>query len=176
MARQDFRRGGIISRLLFTGMVVFLLLLVAGVIVTRTVRVHSNDGSNGADVAIDTPAGRLKIRARENMGSSGSGIPVYPGAYRVRDSGGANFEWNSKDGNSDRIVSLVGAELRTKDPASRVVAYYRKQLPSVMVVNEKDQSARIEFMDGSIRRILAISENDGETHIDIAAIGGRESN
>jgi len=176
MQRPNPRRGGIISGLLFAGLTVFLLMLVAGVVVTRTVHVRTTDGVSGTDVAIDTPAGRLNIRARDHMDSSISGIPVYPGAYRVKDSGGANIEWRSADGDSDKGLSVVGGEFRTQDPASRVIAFYRQQLPGVLIVSKEDGTTQFEFGEHGLRRIVSIIEKNDETHIGIASIGGRESN
>lgn len=175
MEHPDSRRGGIISGLLFVGMVVFLAMLVAGVVVMKTVRVRTIDGANGTDVAIDTPGGRLNIRARDHMNPALTGIPIYPGAYRAND-GGANIEWNSKDGASDKGLYVIGGEFRTKDSASEVVEYYRRQLPSLMIVSENDRSTRLEYKEGGIRRIISIDERGGETRIGVASIGGRESN
>jgi hypothetical protein len=104
-----------------------------------------------------------------------TGVPIYPGAYRAKD-GGANFEWSSKDGASDKNVFVIGGEFRTKDSASQVVEFYRKQLPSLMIVSEDDKSTRLEYKEGGIRRIISVNEKWGETRIGIASIGGRESN
>ena len=169
------RRGGIISGLLFAGMVVFLAMLLAGVIVTRTVRVRTHDGAEGTDVAIDTPEGRLSIRARDHMNPALTGVPVYPAAYSVSD-GGANIEWNSKDGDIDKNLYVVGGEFRTKDSTSQVVEFYRNQLPNLMIVSERDRSTRLEYKQGGIQRIISIREKNGETRIGVASIGGRASN
>lgn len=176
MKTSPSRRGGIISGLLFAGLMVFLAMLVAGIVVTRSVRVKTTDGRNGADVAIETPAGRLNIRARDHMSPALTGVPVYPGAYRTNGSGGANIEWSSADGNTDKNLYVVGGEFRTKDPASDVVEFYRKQLPSLMIVSERDRTTRLEYKQGGIKRIISINEKNGETRIGVASIGGRESN
>lgn len=175
MKSSASRRGGIISGLLFAGMIVFLAMLLAGVVVTRTVRVRTHDSAEGTDVAIDTPGGRLNIRARDHMNPAVAGVPVYPGADRVSD-GGANFEWNSKDGAIDKNFYAVGGEFRTPDSASQVVEFYRRQLPSLMIVSERDRSTRLEYKEGGVQRIISIREKNGETRIGVASIGGRESN
>ena len=175
MEHPDSRHGGIISGLLFVGMVIFLGMLIAGAIIVKTVRVRATDGARGTDVAIDTPAGRLNIRARDHMNPALTGVPVYPGSYRAQD-GGANIEWNSKDGASDKNLYVIGGEFRTRDSASQVVEFYRKQLPSVMIVSEDDRSTRLEYKEGGIKRIISISEKGGRTRIGVASIGGRESN
>ena len=176
MTDPDSRRGGIISGLLVAGTMIFLMLLVAGVIVTRTVRVHTADGANGTDVAIDTPGGRLNIRTRDRMNPAVVGVPVYPGAYRTNDSGGANIEWRSRTGDSDKNLYVVGGEYRTRDSAPDVVEFYRRQLPSLMIVSEDNRSTRLEYKEGGIKRIISISEKNGETRIGVASIGGRASN
>lgn len=174
MTYPDSRHGGIISGLLFAGTMVFLALLVAGIVVTKTVRVRTADGANGTDVAIETPGGRLNIRARDHMNPALTGVPVYPGAYRAKD-GGANIEWSSSDGASDKNLYVIGGEFRTKDSASQVVEFYRRQLPSVMIVSD-DKSIRLEYKEGGIQRIISIARKGGETRIGVASIGGRESN
>jgi hypothetical protein len=161
---------------LTAGLVILLLFVLGGIFIAKTVRVRSTRGVNGQDVAIETPAGRLNIRARENMNPDIGGVPVYPGAARTNDSGGASFEWSSSDGATDKNLYVVGAEFRTPDSPEKVVEFYRAQLPSVMIVNERHGSTHLEYKDGGIQRIIAIREQDGETRIAVASVGGRASN
>jgi hypothetical protein len=171
----DSRQGGIISGLLFVGMVVFLALLFAGVIVTRTVHIREADGAYGTDVAIDTPGGRLNIRARDHMNTAINGVPVYPGSYRAKH-GGAQIEWTSKDGDTDKNLYVIGGEFRTRDSVSQVVDFYRQQLPSLMIVSRHNESARLEYKEGGMQRIISIEEHGDETRIGVASIGDRASN
>ena len=173
--RPDQRRGGIITGLLFAGFMVFMALLVAGVVVTRSVRVRTADGAGGKDITIDTPGGHLNIRARDRMNPEVVGIPVYPGAWRANGAGGASFEWSSSNGDR-KDLSVIGGEYRTRDSAHEVLEFYRKQLPSLLIVSETNHATNLEYKDGGIKRIISISERDGETRIGVASIGGRESN
>lgn len=175
MQHPDSRHGGIVSGVLVAGMMVFLLMLLAGRIVTRTVHIRGANGENGADVAIDTPGGRLDIRARDRMNPAINGVPVYPGSYRV-DDGGANIEWTSKDGDSDKTLYVIGGEFRTKDSVSQVVEFYRRQLPSLMIVSRDLLSTRLEYKEGGLQRIISIEDHGGETRIAVASIGDRASN
>ena len=175
MQHPDSRQGGIISGLLFAGMVVFMALFLVGVVVTRTIHVRTADGEHRTNVAIDTPAGRFNIRAGNHMSASMDGIPVYPGAYRANN-GGVNFEWTSKDGDSDKNVSVIGGEFRTKDSVSQVVEFYRRQLPSLMIVSRHNGYVRFEYKDGGFRRIISIEDRHGETRIGVASIEDRASN
>ncbi len=170
------RRGGIISGLLFAGFFVVLAMMVAGVVVTRTVRVSHTESVDGEGVAIQLPGGRLKISGHDHMNPDVAGVPIYPGAYRTsNNSGGANIEWSSADGTGNGL-SVVGGEFRTKDSAEDVVEFYRKQLPNVLIVSKMDRGTELEYRKGGVRRIISIHEKNGETRIGVAAIGGRESN
>ncbi len=172
---SNSRKGGIISGLLFAAMVVFMALFLVGVVVPRTIHIRSVNDENGTDVAIDTPDGRLNIRAHDHMNPAINGVPIYPGAYRA-DDGGANIEWASKDGRSDKNLYIIAGEFRTKDSVSQVVEFYRRQLPSLMIVSRRDESARLKYKDGGLQRIISIEERDDETHIGVASIGDRASN
>jgi hypothetical protein len=166
------RRGGIISALIFVCLIVGLATVVGGIVVTKSIRVHGG----GHNLAIDTPGGRLDIRTHEIMDPALAGIPIYPGATRASDSGGgANIEWNSADGNGDSVYVMAG-EYRTHDSARDVLDFYRRQLPSLIVIKERDRDTDLEYRKGGIRRIISIHEKHDETRIGVATIGGRESN
>ena len=175
MQHPDSRHGGIISGLLFAGMVVCMALFFTGVVITRTIHIRSVDYEKGTDVAIDTPGGRLNIRAHDHMSPAINGVPIYPGAYRA-DDGGANIEWTSSDGNSDKNLYIIGGEFRTTDSVQQVVEFYRRQLPSLMIVSRRNESARLDYKDGGLQRIISIEERHGETRIGVASIGDRASN
>jgi len=166
------RRGGIISALIFVCLIVGLAAIVGGIVVTNSIRVRTG----GHDLAIETPGGRLDIRTHETMDPALAGIPIYPGAIRVSDSGGgANIEWSSADGGGDSLHVMAG-EFRTHDSARDVLDFYRRQLPSLIVIHEKDRDTDLEYRKGGIRRIISIREKHDGTRIGVATIGGRESN
>lgn len=166
------RRGGILSALIFVLLIVGLAAVVGGIVVTKSIRVRT--GSH--DLAIETPGGRLDIRTHETMDPALAGIPIYPGATRVPDSGGgANIEWNSADGNGDSLY-VIGGEYRTRDSVRDVLDFYRRQLPNLIVISEKKRHTELEYRKGGIRRIISIREKHDETRIGVATIGGRESN
>jgi len=172
------RRGGIIFGLFLAATLVLVAILAAVIIVVKSVRVHSVD-DDGSDIAISLPDGHLNIRARDRMNPALTGIPVYPGAYREKD-GGASIQWDSKDGDSDKDLSVAAGEFRTRDSVSQVVEFYRKKLPDAALLSkggsEYNRSAKLEYRDGDIRQIISIHRQNGETRIGVAAIGGRASN
>ena len=170
------RRGGIISGLLMTFAVIVILAMAAGIYIARNVRVETAHRRGGDDVSIDTPGGNFTVRAHENLDPAAVGIPIYPGATRHKDGGGAVLQWTSNDGKEDKGFSVVGAELTTPDPAYKVIDYYRKQLPNLMVVTDHDGATRLEYKEGGYKRIIVIREKYDGTHIGVASVGEPASN
>ncbi len=174
---QNPRRGGILSALLLTGLVIVCLAVAGGLYFARNVRVVTTDRSGGSDVSIDTPAGHLTVRTHDKGGAEVAGIPVYPGARAVRNSGGgAVVEWTSNSGRLDKGVAVSASETVTDDPVDKVADYYRAQLPNWMVVNKRDGAVELELREGGYKRIVGIhAEHDG-THIGVASAGEPASN
>ncbi|HEU5021338.1 MAG TPA: hypothetical protein VFT60_05590 [Bryobacteraceae bacterium] len=166
------RRGGIISAVIFACLIVGLAAIVGGIIVTKNIRIHTSHHN----VAIETPGGRLDIHTHDGMDPALAGIPIYPGATRLSDSGGgANIEWTSANGDGDSLYVMAG-EYRTQDSARDVLDFYRRQLPNLIVVSERGRDTDLEYRKGGIRRIIAIREKHDGTRIGVATIEGRESN
>ncbi len=153
-------------------------LMVAGVIyVARSVRVARVHRAGGDDVAIQVPGGQMNIRAHENMDPAALGIPIYPEAKRSRDGGGATFEWTSTDGKEDKSMAVAGGEYVTGDSAERVVEWYRTQLPTWLVVTDRNgNNARFELRDSGYKRLVSVREKSDGTHIGVATVGGPASN
>src|SRR5882724_8674533 len=132
MSKRSARRGGILSGLLFTVLACMALAVLAGMYIVRNVSVETSHRHGGDDVSINTPGGRINIRAHEDLDPAAAGVPIYPGARRTKDSGVATFEWLSADGKEEKGVAIAGASLYTPDSSSKVMEYYRTQLPNWM--------------------------------------------
>lgn len=174
---NDPRRGGILSSLLFTCLALMLLAAFAGMYVLRNVRVDTTHAVGGGDdVSIRTPGGSFRIRAHEKLDPASLGVPLYPGAIRTKDSGGASFEWSSEDGGDDKAFAVAGASMITQDSPDKVLSFYKSQLPNWIVVNERGGATRLELREGGFRRIVAIHEKRDGTHIGVATVGAPGSN
>src|SRR6185312_9156284 len=79
------RRGGIISALIFACLIAGLAAIVGGIVVINNIRIHTSHHN----LAIETPGGRLDIYTHDTMDPALTGIPIYPGATRMPDSGGS---------------------------------------------------------------------------------------
>ena len=170
------RRGGILSTLLLTFLALIALAVGAVILVVQNVRVQTVHRSSGEDVTIDTPGGRIDIRGRDNMDPSALGIPIYPGAKRTKDGGGATFAWTSAEGDEEKGLSVAGADLYTPDSVQQVIDYYRGQLPNWIIVTDRHGQTRMEYTHGGYKRIIAIRSKGDGTHIGVASIGEPASN
>lgn len=176
MGGLNSRRGGILLGLLAAAFAFVCLAVAGAILIARNVHVETSATRNGDSVSLDTPAGRLSVRAHERPGAGAAGVPLYPGARRVRDSGGdAVFEWEPADG-KDHGFAVSASAVVTSDPIDQVVSYYQNQLPDWIIVHEKNGAVRLELHDGGYKRIIAIRERYDGTHIGVAAIGEPASN
>ena len=171
------RRGGIIGGLLLSGLVVVCLLIAGSIFLARNIRVQTTARNGGDDVTIDTPVGHLSVRAHEKAGAAVSDVPLYPGAWSPRKSGGdAVVEWTSNNGHSDSGFSVAASEMVTSDSVDKVVDYCRAQLPNWIIVHERGDGVQLELRDGGYKRIIAIHERHDGTHIGVASVGEPAAN
>ena len=168
---RDGRIGGC-----FILLIVLACVACGAVYLLRNLRVLKTQRAGSQEVSIDTPAGRFEIRARKDVDPAALGMPVYPGAKRTKDGGGATFQWLSRDGKDDKGLSVSGGELSTPDSAGKVLEYYRAQLPNWVITQNRDGSTQFELKDGGFRRIIVVREKGDGTHIGIANIGEPASN
>jgi hypothetical protein len=176
MKGRNSRRGGILFGLLMSGLLIVCLMIAGGMFIARNIRVETATRIGGDYVSIDTPAGHFSVRAHDKSVSPAEDVPIYPGARRTKDNGGAEFEWESSNGKRDGGFSVSATEMITPDPAGEVVNYYRNQLPNWVIVNERDGAVRLELRKGGYKRIIAIHERNDGTHIGVASVGEPASN
>jgi hypothetical protein len=177
MKTTDPRRGGILSGLLLIGAGLTCLVVVSAIYLAHNIRVDARSGAGGENVSMDIPGGHLSVRAHDGLDPEALGVPVYPGAKRSRDhSGGAVFEWNPADGGENKGLSVAGGETVTSDSASKVLDYYRRELPAWKIVEERDGGTRLELDKGGYKRFIAIEEKSDGTHIGIASVGEATAN
>jgi hypothetical protein len=108
----------------------------------RGVKVDVADAGAGKQaVSIQTPVGSLEVNP--NVTESQLGLPIYPGAERVRDQGSANV--NIAIG-EEQGVRVVAAKFQTADPLEKVRDYYKQRLGGeVTKFTHKNQDGRTVF-------------------------------
>jgi hypothetical protein len=165
------RKGGIIGVFVGGLFIAVSALILGAIFIAHNVRLQHRDTAEGSRVRVETPFGDVNIDARDNLRPESAGIPVYPGAYREHgDDGGVVLDFDSKEGREKR-VSVVAAQYSTTDSASEVRDFYRAQLPNWMVTQRFGHGVKFELTEGGYRRIIAIEERRGRTHIGIVAVG-----
>lgn len=162
---------GILIGLLAVVGLAIVLAVGAGVYVSRNVTVRESRGRT----TIETPFGSMQVREGGRFDPAHFGVPVYPGAARQEDSRKlASFELDL--GDTHKEFSIVAAEYTTEDDVEEVTAFYRDHLPHWMFSSRRRGCAQFEFTEGGHKRIIAIREQRGRTHIGLASVGGPASN
>ena len=171
-------RGGILGGLLAGLAVLVCIGIVAVVFVARNVHVTSSARDGAGDVSIDTPAGHLTVHGRSDGDAwPDADVPKYPGAYSSENHGGAAVvQWDGKKETNDLSFSVGAAELITSDPASKVIDFYREQLPTWSVQKDEDGATKFEIKRDGRRQIVGIHERSDGTHIGVASVGEPASN
>ena len=165
------RRGGILGSLLVALLLLIFVIPTAIFYVVRQVRVREYRTASGTSVRLETPFGDFGVRSHRNLDPEAIGIPVYPGAVRDGDhAGGAVFEMDSNN-EEHRAFAVSGAGFTTSDSAERVRAFYHDQFPNWMVTERDGHDWRIEGSKDGYKRLIAIQEHDGRTHIGLSAFG-----
>jgi hypothetical protein len=172
------RRGGIIFGLMISALILVCLTIAVGFWVAPNFSVRTS-GHDGDNVSIETPVGNLSVHAHQGgVDPESLGLPVYPGARRRdrHEGGGAVIEWTSRDGTSDKALSVAGVEMVTPDPPEKVLEFYKDKLPDGVVRKESGHTLRLELREGGYKRIIAINGNSDGTHIGIARVGDPPAN
>lgn len=168
---KQSRAGGVLSGLLIAVGALILFGLLAANYIAHNVRVEHVSTFRGARTRIETPLGDIGVDARDSLNPEAVGVPVYPGAVREHDnSGGAfvDFDWK---GGGHKHLSVVGASFKTADSVQQVRDFYHERLPHWIFAKESGQDCRIEFSKEGYKRIIAINQRDGQTHIGIVSLG-----
>ncbi|HWQ55815.1 MAG TPA: hypothetical protein VN442_19160 [Bryobacteraceae bacterium] len=174
MQSSNTRGGALVGILIGLMAVVGVALVIAvgaGMYVSRHVTVRESRGRT----TIETPFGSVQLREGGRFDPAHFGVPVYPGAARQEDSRKlASFELDL--GDTHKEFSIVAAEYTTADSVDEVTAFYRDRLPHWMFSSRCRGNAQFEFTEDGYKRIVAIRQQHGRTHIGLASVGGPASN
>ncbi|HTA44648.1 MAG TPA: hypothetical protein VK789_19505 [Bryobacteraceae bacterium] len=176
---QDSRRGGVLLGLLVSALVAVCLVAAFGMYVASQVKVTSHDRPGSGDVSIELPGGaHFSVHAREKPGAAVAGVPVYPGSRPdpENSAGGAVIEWGSERNGKAGGIAVEASSMITDDAVDKVADYYHNQLPNWMFETKRNGEVHMELHEGGYKRIIAIDEKHGRTHIGVATVGEPASN
>lgn len=174
MKRQERQRGGVLSGLLIT-LLVIVGLVVAGVAIggwylARHIRVQETVTARGKTVRVETPFGSLRVQEAGSLDPAKAGMPVYPGAQVAeRDRKSVDLELDF--GSLGKQVTVTVAEYSVADPPERVAEFYRKQLPNWSFSESWHGGFKLELSAQGYKRVVAIRERGGHTRITLVQAG-----
>jgi len=161
-----------------------LVVLIAGVAVwgglrflSRTVHIQVDQGGgNKKEVSIKTPLGSLEVN--HELSETSLGLPIYPGATRLKDNDSATVNINIA--NATKVRVLAG-KFETPDSVEKVAAFYHDRLgDQVTKFKERDQEGKtvFEIKHDRLDKVVALKNDGGMTIIELVHVaeGAAEGN
>jgi hypothetical protein len=171
------RRGGAIVVILVVmlglGVLAVLGVVAAGLFVARNVRV--TERAEKGETRVETPFGSVRVRQGGRLDPKHLGVPLYPGAER-RDHEGKLASVELELGDTHREFAVMAGEYTTDDSVERVMEFYRRELAHWTVSRRDRGGFQIMLSERGHKRIVAVHEKNGRTHIALASVGEPASN
>lgn len=153
-----------------------LIVVVAGVaiwtaahIISRNVHVQVEQGDSGKkEVSIKTPIGSLAVQ--HDLNEASLGLPIYPGATRVKDSDSATVSIDIAD---EAKVRVLAGKFETPDSYEKVRAFYHERLgDQVTKYREKDEEGKtvFEIKHDKQVKVVALKSKGDRTEIDLVRV------
>jgi len=178
MKRNGSQTGGVLAGVLAAILILAALavvgIFVAGMYFADNIHVKKTVGTKGDTVEVDTPIGSMRVQEHASLDPKVIGVPVYPGAVREDHNGAASFDFNFDSAHKE--FSILAAEYTTGDSIDKVKEFYHRELPHWMISQRRHGGLKMEYTEDGYKRIVAITERDGRTHIALASIGEPAAN
>jgi hypothetical protein len=165
-------------------LVLALIVLVSGIAVwtglkflSRNFRLQVEErGGGNEEVSINTPVGSIEVHREVN--EEGLGLPLYPGARRVKDKDSATVNLGF---GGEASVQVLAAKFETSDSLESVKAFYKERLGSeVSKFTEQGLNGKITFdiKTGNQEKVVALEGAGSKTLINLVRVsfGKNESN
>ncbi len=134
------------------------------------VRVHRANGEK--QVTIQTPAGTLRVNNGERVRPVELGLPIYPGATRVKDQHGSGVELSFGAPNG-KDMRLAVAKYETPDSLQKVEEFYHNEIGDEVTkftARDRDGKTVFEIKHPDEEKIVALKRQSGQTQIDLVHI------
>jgi hypothetical protein len=157
-----------------------LIVVVSGVVVwgglrylARGVQLHVNQAKDGKQVSVQTPIGSLEVK--KDVNEAQLGLPIYPGATRLKDEDSATINLNF---GGEQGVHVVVAKFETADDLDKVRSFYQDRVGGdVTKFTEKDNEGKtvFEIKNKNQEKIITLKSTGGRTRIELVHVNhGRE--
>jgi hypothetical protein len=158
-----------------------LIVLVGGIAVlgglrllSNTVHVQTDQGGGGEkELSIKTPLGSLEVN--QNVDEASLGLPIYPGATRIKDHDSATVKFRIAD---DTKIRVLAGRFETPDSVDKVRAFYRDRLgDQVTKYTEKNAEGKtvFEIKHDKQHKIVALKSDGGQTAIELVRVSEGKS-
>ncbi len=153
-----------------------LIVVVAGIAVWAVLRVISSnvhvqvDQASGGkqEVSIKTPIGSLAIH--QDVNEASLGLPIYPGATRVKESDSATVSIDIAD---EAKLRVLAGKFETPDSYEKVRAFYHERLgDQVTKYQEKDEEGKtvFEIKHDKHVKVVALKSKGDRTLIELVRV------
>jgi hypothetical protein len=156
-------------------LVLALVVVVSGIVVwgglrylARGVQVHVNEAKSGKQVSIQTPVGSFEVK--KDVNEAQLGLPIYPGATRLKDEDSATINMNF---GGEQGVHVVVAKFETTDDLDKVRSFYQDRVGGdVTKFTEKDSEGKtvFEIKGKNQERIITLKSTGGGTRIELVHV------
>jgi hypothetical protein len=178
MKRNHSQRGGVLAGVLAAILILAALavvgIFIAGMYFAQNIHVQKSKNAKGETVEVDTPIGSMRVQEHMKLDPKTIGVPVYPGAVREDRNGAASFDFSFDSAHKE--FTVLAAEYTTSDSIDRVREFYHRELPHWMISQRLHGGVKMEYTEEGYKRIIAITEKEGRTHIGLASIGEPAAN
>ncbi|HLM98137.1 MAG TPA: hypothetical protein VK335_02580 [Bryobacteraceae bacterium] len=178
MNRNRSQRGGVLAGVLAAFLILAALAVVgvfmAGIYVADNIHVEKTRTAKGETVQVDTPIGSLRVQEDKKLDPKLIGVPVYPNAVRNDNNHAASVDFSFDSGH--KAFTVIAADYTTDDSIEKVKEFYHHELPHWMITQRFNGSVHMEYTEDGYKRIIAITEKHGQTHIALASVGEPASN
>jgi hypothetical protein len=157
-----------------------LIVVVSGIVIwgglhylARGVQVHVNEAKDGKQVSVRTPIGSFEVK--KDVNEAQLGLPVYPGATRLKDEDSATINMNF---GGEQGVHVVVAKFETTDDLEKVRSFYQDRVGGdVTKFIEKNNEGKtvFEIKRKNQERIISLKSTGSGTRIELVRVDhGRE--
>jgi hypothetical protein len=151
-------------------------MVIMGLVLASKVNVHTERDAEGREkmVRVETPFGRFRVDRHQRIDPKQLGLPIYPGAVVLRDTGTARVEIDLDF--ADTSLRVVAAEMETTDAFDKVVDFYRDQAADFVFTKESGRKVKFIWHQERLKKVIGIIEKGGKTRIALASVGEPEAN
>ncbi len=136
---------------------------------SRGVQVHVDErGGDKKEVSIKTPVGSLEVR--KDVNEAQLGLPLYPGAKRLKGEDSATVSLGLPD---EQSVRVVAAKFETTDAFDKVRDFYKTRLGTeVTRITERSPEGKtiFEIKKGDTEKVVALKNWDSGTRIELVHV------